>query len=113
MTADNHARDAADLRSSTLAVVQYTLRLKLQKATWERVAEIIETAIAATAAGDLESLRTAGGELMLVSPVRIIKGDGPPSESADQRIFERANVLIDSLQSMQPVATDDSDGMER
>jgi DNA-binding SARP family transcriptional activator len=113
MTADNHTRDAADLRSSTLAVVQYTLRLKLPQAAWERVCEIIETAITATAAGDLESLRKAGGELMLVSPVRIIKGDGPPSEPADQKVFERANVLIDSLQSMRPASAEDADGKDR
>ena len=110
MPADNHARDAADLRSSTLAVVQYTLRLKLPQASWERVAKIIETAITAIAAQDLAGLRIAGGELMLVSPVRIIKADGPPSEPADQRIFERANVLIDSLQSMRPASPEDADG---
>ena len=113
MTSDEHARDAADLRSSTIAVVQYILKLELPQARWERAAEIIEAAIAAAAADDLEGVRQAAGELMLVSPVRIIKGDGAPRESADQKVFERANVLIDTLQSMQPAPVEDTDCKER
>jgi hypothetical protein len=112
MTPDIHAQDVADLRSSTLAVVQYIQQLRLPQATWERVAEIIEAAIAAAAAGDTESLRKAAGELMLVSPVRIIKGDGPPNEPAGQRVFERANVLITALQSMQPASAEGTDSTE-
>ncbi len=113
MTADRQAQDTADLRSSTLTVVQYILRLKLPQATWERVAEIIETAIHAAAAADMESLRQATGELMLVSPVRIIKGDGPPNEPAAQKVFERANVLITALQPMQPAPAEGLDGKPR
>jgi hypothetical protein len=113
MTPDIHASDAADPRSSTLAVVAYILKLKLPHATWERVSEIIEAAITAADAGDLESLRETAGELMLVSPVRIIKGDGLPNEPAEQKVFERANVLITTLQSMRPAPAEGTDGKER
>ncbi len=114
MTADMHGQDAAaDLRASTLRVVQYVLKLKLPRAGWERVAEAITAAAAAAVADDLEGLRRAADELMLVSPVRIIKGDAGPAEPADQKIFERANVLIVALQPMRPAATQDTDGKGR
>jgi hypothetical protein len=113
MTPDNHAYDNAELRASTIAAVRYVVKLKLPRARWELVAEIIKAAVAPAAAGNWERLRQATGELMLISPVRILKGDEQPIESADQRIFERTNVLIDSLQSMRPAAPDETDGTGR
>lgn len=94
--------DADDLLVSTVRVVRYMLKLKLPPARWERVASIFEAAIDAAAANDLEGVRKAADALVLVSPVRIIKGDGPPAVPADQKISERANVLIFTLQSMRP-----------
>lgn len=114
MIPDMPAPDAAaELRSNTIKVVQYILRLRLSRARWDRVTEIIEAATAAAAADDLQGLRKATDELMLVSPVRVIKGDAVPAEPARQKIFERVNVLIDTLQSMQPASTDDADGEGR
>ncbi len=111
MTTGSRDPDAAtDLRASTLKIVAYILKLNLPQARWERVAEIIEAATEAAAADDLEGVRKAAGELMLVSPVRVIKGDGPATEPAGQKIFERANVLIDTLQSMRPPPAQDSGG---
>lgn len=113
MSSDIHPRDAADLQSSTRAIVQYVQKLRLPRATWDRVAEIVEAAIIAVAADDTEGVRKAAGELMLVGPVRIIKGDGPPSGPADQKIFERTNVLITALQSMRTVPAEDAEGTQR
>jgi CATRA-Associated Small Protein len=109
MTADAPDLDADELRASTLRAVHYLLKLKLPQARWERVAQILETAIGAAAAGELARVRQATDDLMFVSPTRIVKADGLPAEPADQKIFERANVLIYALQSMQPAPDEDKD----
>src|ERR1700760_3324495 len=100
------------MAASAIRVVEYVKRLKLPAAKWERVGRPIEAAIEAAAAGDLEKLRWAMDELALASPVRVIKPDGSLATRADERIFERANVLIDSLQSMRRAAADESAGDE-
>jgi len=107
MTVDGDGLDVlGGVSAGTVRIVQYILKLKLPPARWERVAEIIEAAIAAAAADDLEGLRRATDDLTLVGPVRIIKVDGVPAESAGQKIFERANVLIYALQPMQPTSAE-------
>jgi len=120
MTSDGPGRDAADrdtagddLRASALVLVRYLLRLRLPRAKWEQVTGIIDAAIAAAAADDLAGLRKATNDLMLISPVRVVKGDGGVAEPAGQRIFERANVLIDHLQPMRPAVPEDEDGKVR
>lgn len=112
-TPDKHVHDDADLQASALATVQYVVKLKLPPARWDRVAEIIEAALAAIADDDGERLRQAAGELMLITPVRIVKGDDKPIKTADQRISERANVLIGKLQPMRPPSPGKSDGKGR
>jgi phosphate uptake regulator len=112
-TPDQPAHDDDDLRASALATVQYVVKLKLPPARWDRVAEIIEAALAALADDDGERLRQATGELMLITPVRIVKGDDKPINSADQKIFERANVLIGKLQPMRPPSSGESGGKGR
>jgi CATRA-associated small protein len=112
-TPDQPAHDDDDLKASVLAAVQYVVKLKLPPAQWDRVAEIIEAALAAIADDDGERLRQAAGELMLITPVRIVKGDDKPINSADQRIFERANVLIKKLEPMRPDSSGKSDGKGR
>jgi hypothetical protein len=106
--------DMATATASMMRVVEYVWRLELTQARWDRVAGIIETAIGATAARDPDGLRRAAEQLMLASPVRVIKPDGSPTASASPELLERTNVLIHSLQSMQPAsgegATQGSDG---
>jgi hypothetical protein len=109
MTSNGHD-PAEGLRASTLALVQYVLRLELPAARWEQVAGILATATEAARARDLDGIRKAQDDLMLVSPVRIIKGDGLATSPADQKIFERANVLIEALQSMRPPTEQDTGG---
>jgi hypothetical protein len=105
MSSRGHGPDtAAEVLANTSALVGYTLRLQLTQAGWERVAEIIEAAIDAAAAGDLDGLRKATEALVLTSPARVIKPDGSPTASAGPELFERANVLIHALQSMQPAS---------
>lgn len=113
MTVDGRDLEAGELATSTARVVRYLLQLKLPTATWERVAQILEVAIGAAAAGDLAGVREAADDLMLRSPARIVKGDDLPAEPADPKISERANVLIYALQSMQPVSAEDKDSGRR
>jgi hypothetical protein len=114
MTVGGHDLGAdADLSAGALRIVQYILKLQLTRVKWNQVAEHIEAAIEAAAAGDLEGLRRATNDLMLASPVRIIKPDGATTEPADQKIFERANVLIHELQSMRPFPAEDKDSKRR
>jgi hypothetical protein len=96
---------ATDVITNTSKVVEYILRLELTSARWSRVAGIIEAAIAAAQAGDLEGVQNARHELVLTSPARVIKPDGSPTTVVGQQIIERANVLIHTLQSMQPTPT--------
>jgi hypothetical protein len=96
------------LQADMVTAVRYVLKLRLPRARWERIAEIIEVAIAAAAARDRDGLRTATDDLMLVSPLRIVKGDGPPAEPAGKKIFERANVLIYALEPMRPAPAEDN-----
>jgi hypothetical protein len=93
-----------DMASRAIRVVEYTMKLELPAAKWQRVEWSIEAAIEAAASGDLEKLRWAMDDLALASPVRVIRPDGSQVTRVDQKVFERANVLIHSLQSMQPAA---------
>ncbi len=98
------ANRPADMASSAIRVVEYTMKLELSAPKWERVEGTIEAAIEAAAAGDLERLRWAMDDLALASPVRVIRPDGSQATRADARIYERANVLIHYLEAMRPPA---------
>jgi hypothetical protein len=104
------ANGSAGVPSGAIRVVEYTMRLELPPARWERVAEIIEAAIEATEAGDLEKLRLALEDLAQASPLRVIRPDGWSLTRADRKVYERANVLIHALQSMRPPGPVGADG---
>ena len=99
------ANRPADMASSAIRVVEYTMKLELSAPKWQRVEGTIEAAIEAAAAGDLEKLRRAMDDLALASPVRVIRPDGSQPTRADARIYERANVLIHYLEAMRPAGT--------
>ncbi len=92
---------ASDIRNTVVETLEHVLRLKLAEARWERLAELIEIAIEAQTAGDLDGLKQAADQLELAGPVRVtrIGGDDPIPPPAEIR--ERANELIYSLQSAQ------------
>jgi hypothetical protein len=102
----HNADQASGVVASGFRVVEYTLRLELAPAAWDRVAEIIEAAIVAGTIGDLEGVQTATAELVGVSPVRVIKPDGSPTVKAGPEIIERANVLTHILESMRSAITE-------
>lgn len=92
---------AAAVAAAAIGAVEDTLSLQLTPERWEQVAELIEAAAAATAAGDLRRLRQVTAELRMSGPYRVIKPDGSVAVRADQKIFERANSLIHALQAVQ------------
>lgn len=107
------ANRPAEMASSAIRVVEYTMKLELSAPKWQRVEGTIEAAIEAAAAGDLEKLRRAMDDLALASPVRVIRPDGSQPTRADARIYERANVLIHYLEAMRPADAGQAAGEAR
>jgi len=86
-------------RAAARDVLEYILRLELPEARWERLGVIIDLAIDAEAAGDLDGLAQATIELELAGPVRVIR-IGPGSAQPvppPPKVRERANQLIESV----------------
>jgi hypothetical protein len=108
MTTERHGREAAEIRASALAVLDYILKLELTKARWERLAAIIEVAIAAEAAGDLDGLRQATAELELAGPVRVVRIGGDPVVLPPPQVRERMDDLRDLMRNAD--AERDEDG---
>lgn len=102
-TDERNPNTAAAIAANISTTIRYILKLETTSTRWARIAEIIETAIEAASATDLEKLRRAGNELVRNTPVRVIKPDGsqPETEKASSHLQERANVLIHTVQSMQ------------
>jgi hypothetical protein len=110
MSSNDRGLTGADTLANAIRTVEYTMQLQLPADRWELVAGIIEAAINAAVAGDLEALRKATDELLRALPARVIRADGSQSAAADPKVFERANELVHVLQSMQPAtAEEDSD----
>lgn len=84
---------AAEVRAGALQVLDYILKLELTPARWDRLAGIIEVAIAAEAAADLDGLRQATAELELTGPVRVIRIGGTPVVPPPPPVRERLEVL--------------------
>ena len=75
------------------------LKRELPPARWSRLAEIVEAAIAADRAADLDGLREATGELELTGTVRILRIGGAPIVPAPKPVRERIEVLQSSMQA--------------
>jgi hypothetical protein len=68
----------AEIRASTIRVLDYILRIELTEARWSRVDDILAIAVEAAVAGDLGTVRAATSQLRAIGPVRVIRiGSGP------------------------------------
>jgi hypothetical protein len=86
-------------REGARQVLEYILKLELAPARWERLAGLIEIAIDATEAGDLDGLRQATVELELAGPVRVIRIGDTPVVPPPPKVRERVNYLVDALRA--------------
>lgn len=75
------------------------LMWQLAPARWETVRTAIEAVEVAHAAGDAAALRRATIELELLAPIRITRIGSEPTVAAPERIRERTNQLIHSLEA--------------
>jgi hypothetical protein len=99
MTAQTPDRDAAakmKIRMRVDKVLERVLGLWLPPADWEQLAEIVEAAIAAEAAADLDGLQEAAAGLEMAAPARIIK-IGEPVGPPPAPVRERVEALQSSL----------------
>jgi hypothetical protein len=73
------------------------LQWQLVPKRWERVEQIVDSAAQAVAAGDVDALRDAIGELELAGPVRVTRIGATPLVPPPDQVRDRANHLVHSL----------------
>lgn len=94
------ARPAEDgTPEEALETLGDVLMWQLAPARWEAVQTAIAAVEAAHAAGDAIALRRATVELELLAPIRITRIGDEPTVPAPERIRERTNQLIHSLEA--------------
>lgn len=98
MTTQGHGRDAAaEERANALEVLGNILRLQLTPARWDRIAAIMDVAIAAEAAADLDGVWQATDELDLIGPIRVVRIGGTPIVPPPPPVRERVEALQAAL----------------
>jgi hypothetical protein len=85
------------IRAAANGALDYIMRLELTPARWERIAGIIDIAIEAAVAGDLDGLSEAVEELELVGPVRVVRIGGTPAAPPPSPVRERDVLLRHAL----------------
>jgi hypothetical protein len=79
----------AEIRASTIRVLDYILRLELTEARWSRVDDILGIAVEAAAAGDFGTLWAATSQMRAIGPVRVIRIGSTPVGAPPLRVRER------------------------
>lgn len=79
----------AEIRTSTIRVLDYILRLELTEARWNRVDDILAIAVEAAVAGDLGTVRAATSQLRAIGPVRVIRIGSAPVGMPPLKVRER------------------------
>lgn len=87
----------AEIRHEAATVLENVLRWELAQTRWDRLAETVDIAVTAEAAGDLNALRQATIQLELSGPVRVIRIGSPSTMPPPRPLRERVADLIHSL----------------
>ncbi|WP_066366960.1 CATRA system-associated protein [Herbidospora mongoliensis] len=94
--------DRQKVRNQALAILRQIPDWELTPARWEIVAELLEVADVAVAAGDLDGLDATTVQLELVGPVRMTRLGATPSEPPPPPVRDRLNILVHRLSSAHP-----------
>jgi hypothetical protein len=101
LTPENQPSEA-EIRRDAVSVLENVLGWELAPARWDRLAETIDIAGAAEAAGDLNALREATIQLELSGPVWVIRIGSPSTVPPPPPLRERVTDLIHSLRGAGP-----------
>jgi hypothetical protein len=100
----------AEIRASTIRVLDYILRLELTEARWSRVVDILSIVVEAAAAGDFGTLRDATSQLRAIGPVRVIRIGSAPVGMPPLKVRERAEQVRAAFETASDAGEDDGKG---
>jgi hypothetical protein len=97
MRRSENERPSAEIRADAAATLDAVLHWELTPDRWDLLAETIDAAAAAEAAGDLDALQQATLQLKLAGPVRHTRIGSAPTVPPPPVVHERVTRLIHTL----------------
>jgi hypothetical protein len=110
MTDSDSSISDAEIRASTIRVLDYILRLELTDARWGRVDDILAIAVEAASAGDLGTVRAATSQLRAIGPVRVIRIGSAPVGTPPLKVRERVEQIRVAFQTADDAGENEGKG---
>jgi hypothetical protein len=84
-------------RASALTSLRLALLWSMARERWDDVGHLVESMSTALAGGDAAAFRRAAGDLLVAGPKRVTGVGDTPTEPVPEKIRERLNELIHTL----------------